>query len=53
MQAKIELALSHNDSIGTNNTEKLAELMTVHNVDTDVIVSALADLFRLDEYSTS
>ena len=35
-QAKIELALSHNDSIGTNNTEKLAELMTVHNVDTEI-----------------
>ncbi len=32
MQAKIELALSHNDSIGTNNELKLAELMTVHNV---------------------
>lgn len=36
MQAKIELALSHNDAIGTNNTEKLAELMTVHKVDTEI-----------------
>ena len=32
MQAKIELALSHNDSIGTNNELKLAELMTIYNV---------------------
>ena len=32
MQAKIELALSHNDSIGTNNELKLAELMTIHKV---------------------
>jgi hypothetical protein len=36
MQAKIELALSHNDSIGTNNELKLAELMTVHNVPTEL-----------------
>lgn len=35
-QAKIELALSHNDSIGTNNELKLAELMTVHNVPTEL-----------------
>lgn len=35
-QAKIELALSHNDSIGTNNELKLAELMVVHNVPTDI-----------------
>lgn len=36
MQAKIELALSHNDSIGTNNELKLAELMTVHHVPTEL-----------------
>lgn len=36
MQAKIELALSHNDAIGTNNELKLAELMTVHNVPTEL-----------------
>lgn len=35
-QAKVELALSHNDSIGTNNTEKLAELMTINKVDTSI-----------------
>lgn len=35
-QAKIELALSHNDAIGTNNEAKLAELMTIHNVDTEI-----------------
>lgn len=35
-QAKIELALSHNDSIGTNNQAKLAELMTLHDVDTSI-----------------
>ncbi len=35
-QAKIELALSHNDAIGTNNQEKLAELMVVHKVPTTV-----------------
>lgn len=35
-QAKIELALSHNDSIGTNNELKLAELMTVNKVDTEI-----------------
>ena len=35
-QAKIELALSHNDSIGTNNETKLAELMTIHKVPTEL-----------------
>ncbi len=35
-QAKIELALSHNDSIGTNNEQKLAELMTIHKVPTEL-----------------
>jgi len=35
-QAKIELALSHNDSIGTNNELKLAELMTLNKVNTEV-----------------
>lgn len=35
-QAKIELALSHNDSIGTNNAIKLAELIELHNVDTEI-----------------
>ncbi len=35
-QAKIELALSHNDSIGTNNETKLAELMTINKVDTSI-----------------
>lgn len=35
-QAKIELALSHNDSIGTNNELKLAELMTINKVPTEL-----------------
>lgn len=35
-QAKLELALSHNDSIGTNNELKLAELLTIHNIPTEV-----------------
>jgi len=35
-QAKIELALSHNDSIGTNNAVKLAELLELHHIDTDI-----------------
>ncbi len=35
-QAKIELALSHNDSIGTNNELKLAELLTLHKIETTV-----------------
>lgn len=35
-QAKLELALSHNDSIGTNNELKLAELLTLHKIPTTV-----------------
>lgn len=35
-QAKVELALSHNDSIGTNNLEKLTELMTINKIDTSI-----------------
>lgn len=35
-QAKIELALSHNDSIGTNNELKLAELMTLNKIPTEL-----------------
>lgn len=35
-QAKIELALSHNDSIGTNNESKLAELLTLNKIDMEL-----------------
>jgi len=35
-QAKVELALSHNDSIGTNNELKLAELMTINKIPTEL-----------------
>lgn len=35
-QAKLELALSHNDSIGTNNELKLAELLTIYNIPTEI-----------------
>lgn len=35
-QAKIELALSHNDAVGTYNQEKLVELMTVNNVQSTI-----------------
>lgn len=39
-QAKLELALSHNDSIGTNNETKLAELMTLNNIPSEVYAVA-------------
>lgn len=35
-QAKIELAISHNDAIGTNNELKIAELLTVNKIDTEI-----------------
>lgn len=35
-QAKIELALSHNDAIGTNNELKLAELLTVNKINSEI-----------------
>lgn len=51
MQAKVELALSHNDSIGTNNELKLAELMTVHHVPTELYsvatkITPVADIIK-------
>lgn len=50
-QAKIELALSHNDSIGTNNEQKLAELMTIHKVPTELYsvatkITPVADIVK-------
>ena len=50
-QAKIELALSHNDSIGTNNELKLAELMTLNKVDTELYsvatkITPVADIVK-------
>lgn len=50
-QAKIELALSHNDSIGTNNETKLAELMTIHKVPTELYsvatkITPVADIVK-------
>ncbi len=55
-QAKIELALSHNDSICTNNELKLAELMTIHKVPTELYsvatkITPVADI--LDRLSPS
>lgn len=51
MQAKIELALSHNDSIGTNNETKLAELMTIHAVPSELYsvatkITPVADIVK-------
>ena len=50
-QAKIELALSHNDSIGTNNELKLAELMTLNKVNTELYsvatkITPVADIVK-------
>jgi ParB-like chromosome segregation protein Spo0J len=50
-QAKIELALSHNDSIGTNNETKLAELMTIHAVPSELYsvatkITPVADIVK-------